>query len=247
MLFGSIVAVLAGQHRQRLRAHVPAYAVLRFIAGVGLAGELGAGITLVSEILAEASARLGHDGRRDRGHHRRRRRRPGRRQVRVAHRLLRRRRPGPRAAAPPGRRRRVVAVQKSHASSAVAAATSSALFRTWPRAKKYLSVIAVGVPIWFAVGILVTFSPELGRALGLTPAPEAGNAVLFAYSGWPWETSPAGPSARSSRAAAACSSSSSAARSSPSWPTSQWAASPSPPSTGCASPWASPPATGRCS
>src|SRR5690606_16339490 len=30
---------------------VPQYAALRFIAGVGLAGELGAGITLVSEIL----------------------------------------------------------------------------------------------------------------------------------------------------------------------------------------------------
>ena len=30
---------------------VSQYAVLRFIAGVGLAGELGAGITLVSELL----------------------------------------------------------------------------------------------------------------------------------------------------------------------------------------------------
>jgi len=30
---------------------VEAYAILRFIAGIGLGGELGAGVTLVSEIL----------------------------------------------------------------------------------------------------------------------------------------------------------------------------------------------------
>ncbi|HTS44199.1 MAG TPA: hypothetical protein VMH01_07365 [Puia sp.] len=30
---------------------IPSYVILRFIAGVGLAGELGAGITLVSELL----------------------------------------------------------------------------------------------------------------------------------------------------------------------------------------------------
>ena len=30
---------------------VPAYAVARFVAGVGLAGELGAGVTLVCELL----------------------------------------------------------------------------------------------------------------------------------------------------------------------------------------------------
>lgn len=30
---------------------IPQYAILRFLAGVGLAGELGAGITLVAELL----------------------------------------------------------------------------------------------------------------------------------------------------------------------------------------------------
>jgi transposase len=38
---------------------VPQYAVLRFLAGVGLAGELGAGITLVSEIFGWREIRNG--------------------------------------------------------------------------------------------------------------------------------------------------------------------------------------------
>ena len=40
------------------------------------------------------------------------------------------------------------------------------------RVLRYLAVIAVGVPIWYAVGILFTSSPELGAYLGVTPKPE---------------------------------------------------------------------------
>src|SRR5262249_18637594 len=33
------------------------------------------------------------------------------------------------------------------------------------------------------IGILVTFSPEFGRAMGMTPVPSASRAVMFAYIG----------------------------------------------------------------
>ena len=39
--------------------HVPQYAIVRFIAGIGLAGELGAGITLVSELLKKEQRGIG--------------------------------------------------------------------------------------------------------------------------------------------------------------------------------------------
>jgi len=57
------------------------------------------------------------------------------------------------------------------------------LFATRERARRYLAIILVGVPIWYVVGILVTFSPEFGRAMGMDPAPSAAKAVMFTYIG----------------------------------------------------------------
>src|ERR1043165_5608564 len=51
VLFGSILLYSLANLANGFVTTVPQYAVLRFIAGVGLAGELGAGITLVAEIL----------------------------------------------------------------------------------------------------------------------------------------------------------------------------------------------------
>jgi MFS family permease len=57
------------------------------------------------------------------------------------------------------------------------------LFNNWRRFSKYFKCILVGVPIWFVVGILITFSPEFGKALGLEEPVEAGKAVMLAFSG----------------------------------------------------------------
>src|SRR6476661_7627437 len=51
VLFGSIVLYSLANIANGMVHTVNQYALLRFIAGVGLAGELGAGITLVSELL----------------------------------------------------------------------------------------------------------------------------------------------------------------------------------------------------
>jgi hypothetical protein len=48
---------------------------------------------------------------------------------------------------------------------------------------KYLKSILIGLPIWFAVGILVTFSPEFAKPLGVTGPVNAGEAVMFCYLG----------------------------------------------------------------
>jgi putative MFS transporter len=51
------------------------------------------------------------------------------------------------------------------------------------RLRRYLSVILTGVPIWFFIGILLTFSSDLGTALKMSPAPTNANAVFWGYFG----------------------------------------------------------------
>ncbi len=48
---------------------------------------------------------------------------------------------------------------------------------------KYLCCIFVGIPIWFAIGILITFSKEFGEALGITGPVVPGKSVMFHYIG----------------------------------------------------------------
>jgi MFS family permease len=182
VLFGSILLYSIANIANAFVHDVSTYAALRFIAGVGLAGELGAGITLVSEILPKEVrgygttivASVGVMG-----------------AVvavlvgdmfdwRIAYiiggclglalLILR------------------IGVFESGLfedvkRSTVARGNFFALFATAARTRRYLSVVLVGLPIWYVVGILVTFAPELGSAVGVTPPPRAARAVLFAYLG----------------------------------------------------------------
>lgn len=182
VLFGSIALYSVANIANGLVHGIGAYAALRFVAGVGLAGELGAGITLVSEsmdkdargygttivasvgILGAVVAALVGDtfswrvayfvggG------------------LGIALLLLR------------------IGVYESGMfqslkTRGVSRGNFLALFRTWRRAKRYLSVIFIGVPIWFVVGVLITFSPEFGKAFGMAEPPSAGRAVMFTYIG----------------------------------------------------------------
>ena len=53
VLFGSILLYSVANLLNAFVTDVPTYAVIRVIAGIGLAGELGAGITLVSEMMSK--------------------------------------------------------------------------------------------------------------------------------------------------------------------------------------------------
>ena len=55
------------------------------------------------------------------------------------------------------------------------------LFNNKTRLLKYLTSIVIGMPIWFVVGILITFSPEFGKAMNFDQPVDAGKAVLFAF------------------------------------------------------------------
>lgn len=55
------------------------------------------------------------------------------------------------------------------------------LFNNKTRFFKYLTSIVIGMPIWFVTGIVITFSPEIGEAMNLDRPVIAGQAVLYVF------------------------------------------------------------------
>ena len=55
------------------------------------------------------------------------------------------------------------------------------LFSNRQRLKKYLSSILIGLPTWYVIGILITFSKEFGTNMGIRGTIDPGKAVMFAY------------------------------------------------------------------
>lgn len=47
--------------------------------------------------------------------------------------------------------------------------------------KKYVLAILIGLPSWYCIGILITFSKEFGEKMGITETIDPGKAVMFAY------------------------------------------------------------------
>ncbi|CAN5316116.1 hypothetical protein BH10BAC4_BH10BAC4_23040 [soil metagenome] len=57
------------------------------------------------------------------------------------------------------------------------------LFNNTARFKKFMGSIFIGLPIWFTIGILITFSPEFAKALHIDGIVKAGDAVMYSYIG----------------------------------------------------------------
>jgi len=158
------------------------YEVLRVLAGIGLAGELGAGITLVAESLPARLRGLGTMVVASVG---------------VAGATL-----AFFVAENAGWRQayviggvmgiallvlRLIAHESGMFSHIKASGVSRgdflSLFTSWSRLKRYLVCIGIGMPTWFVVGIFITLTPEMGVALGVTDKVNAGRAVFWCYLG----------------------------------------------------------------
>jgi MFS family permease len=184
LLFSSILLYSVANIANGFVHSVEAYAVWRFIAGFGLAGELGGGITLVSEILSKEArgygtmivSTVGVFGAVVGGLV------AGLVQWRTAYfiggglglvlLILRM------SVAESG-----MFKQLQTNSTAVARGNFLSLFTNWKRFVKYARCILIGVPLWFVIGILVTFSPEISKALQIQGAINPARAVIFAYLG----------------------------------------------------------------
>lgn len=190
VLFGSIITYSLANLLNGFATEVWEYALLRFIAGIGLAGELGAGITLVSETLPKEKRGIGT--------------------MLVAG-------VGVSGAIFAGMMWRIlsnggedisvwrtcyfiggglglmllflrVSVFESGmfaktAKSGVQRGNFWALFSTRERLLRYVRCVLIGLPTWFTMGILVTFCQSFAELLGVRGTVESGIAIMYAYTG----------------------------------------------------------------
>jgi MFS family permease len=182
VLFGSIFIYSVANIANGFVESIEAYSVWRFIAGIGLAGELGAGITLVAEILPKEKRGIGTTivaavgisgavvawiiaelfswrtsyfiggG------------------LGLSLLLLR------------------IGVAESNMFGQVKKQDMRrgdffSLFTNKRRLLKYIRCILIGIPLWYVVGILITLSPEFGKAMGVQGVVNAGTAVACCYAG----------------------------------------------------------------
>lgn len=182
VLFGSIFLYSFANIANGFVTDITWYGVFRVLAGLGLAGELGAGITLVSEIMSKEKrgigtmlvATIGVSGA-------------------IAATYL--------AGAFSWRTCYFIGgalglallilrisvhesgMFKKLEEKSVPRGSLKLLFKTKARTKRYLGCILMGTPTWFVVGLLITFAPEFGEALGMPVAPDAKIAVRYCYIG----------------------------------------------------------------
>ena len=182
VLFGSILMYSAANVANGFVSSVTEFAIWRFVAGVGLAGELGAGITLVAELMPREKrgfattlvASVGISGAvvaylvSDAFHWRTSFFIGG--GLGLALLVL-----------------RIGVAESGMFNMAKKNAESRGdflgLFRSRKNLLKYLRCILIGVPLWYVVGILVTLSPEFGQLLGVEGPISAGLAVAWCYGG----------------------------------------------------------------
>jgi predicted MFS family arabinose efflux permease len=183
LLFGSIILYSLANIANAFVHDINSYTICRFIAGIGLAGELGGSITLVSEVLPRSL----------RGY--------GTMMVSAI---------GVLGAVAGGTIGlwcdwRVMfliggglgllllflrlAVRESHMFKKIADGTRpmfgsqlSLLFSP-SRLGRYLCCILIGLPCWYVIGLVIAFSPEFAVALNCTGPVVAGTAVAWTYGG----------------------------------------------------------------
>ncbi|MEO5998154.1 MAG: MFS transporter [Chitinophagaceae bacterium] len=182
VLFGSILIYSLANVANGFVTNVNQYAILRFIAGVGLAGELGVGITLVAEILpreirgygTSLVASVGMLG------------------AVMAYFIAERFEwrisyfiGGGLGLLLLFMRVKVFesGIFTKVKEKSVSRGNFFQLFVSGKQFFKYLRCILIGIPVWFVAGILMTFSPEFGKALHLDVPIVAGKAVMWEYIG----------------------------------------------------------------
>ncbi len=182
VLFGSILLYSAANIANAFVHDLHSYAIIRFIAGLGLAGELGAGVTLVNETMHKDKrgygtmliATIGVIGA-------------------VVAFYIAEHFAWRNAYIAGGVMGLVLLLLrlgtfesgmfKKSLKDNVSKGRISMLFNNRERAMRYLYCLLIGLPIWFVVGIFVTQAPEFGKALGAPVTLSAGKGILYTYLG----------------------------------------------------------------
>ncbi len=184
VLFGSILLYSVAKIANAYVQSVDQYAALRFVTGLGLAGELGVGVTLASELLPKAVRGLGTTFIATIG-------------------VL-----GATVAAiiadmTDWRTAYIIGgvmgllllvlrikVKESGMYQNLAAGHKEVsrgnllmFFKNVDLFRRYIAVILIGAPLWATIGMFFTFTPEFAKDFGMTVLPTAGKAVLYGYVG----------------------------------------------------------------
>lgn len=183
VLFGSIFLYSIANFLNGYAENFTQYAFCRFIAGFGLAGELGAGITLVAEVLPAhlrgygtmLVATIGVSGAVVGGW-----------VAQVFDWRLSYKIGGALGFALLLLRIGVVesGVYEKTKSHAVSKGNFFSLFTNRHRFDRFFLCILAGVPIWFTIGILVAYSPEFAKAFDVMDPIITAKAVMYCYLGF---------------------------------------------------------------
>jgi MFS family permease len=182
VLFGSILLYSLSNIANGFVTTTFQYTILRFIAGVGLAGELGAGITLVSESLptnlrgygTTLVATIGLFG------------------AIVGNFVVKMSDWRTSFFIGGGLGLLLLLARISVLESGIFLKTKQQhiqrgnilmLFTKKERFKKFMGCIFIGTPIWYVIGILIFASPEIAKALGVDGEIKSGDAVMWSYIG----------------------------------------------------------------
>ncbi|MFL9484758.1 MFS transporter [Chitinophagaceae bacterium LWZ2-11] len=185
VLFASIILYSLSNIANGFVQNVNQYALIRFITGFGLAGELGASITLVSELLPKEKRGIGTSlvaG------------------IGLTGAVLAFFLKETFASNPNGWRicyfiggglgclllfLRVGVLESGMFKNVHESETKKGnffmLFTSWERLSKYLFAILIGLPTWYVIGILISFSDKFGKEMNIKGAIDPGKAVMFAY------------------------------------------------------------------
>ena len=180
VLFGSILLYSLANIANGFVQTVEQYKWIRFIAGLGLAGELGAGITLVSELVSKEKrgiatslvAGIGLTGA-------------------VFAFLIKQNfewRTCYFIGGGMGLLLLILRVSVFESGLYYEAKETNvqkgnffSFFNNRERFKKYILNILIGLPTWLIIGLLVTFSNEFGKAMDIKEKIDPGKAIMFAY------------------------------------------------------------------
>lgn len=180
VLFGSIILYSLANIANGFVQNTDQYAIIRFIAGIGLAGELGAGITLVSELTPKEKrgvatsivAGVGLTGA-------------------VVAFIMKENFSWRTCYFIGGGLGLLLLVLRISVFESgmfqqvkemkVQRGNFLMLFNKGERFRRYLFSIFIGLPTWFVIGVLVTFSKEFGEKFGIKEKIDAGKAIMYAY------------------------------------------------------------------
>ncbi len=185
VLFGSIILYSLANIANGMVHSVDAYAICRLVAGIGLAGELGAGITLVTETLPKEKRGYGTMIVASVGLF-------GAIAANLVYQSLGDWRLCYFAGGALGLLLLILrlSVRESYLYTQLEKNETGrgkflSLFTDRKRFIKYLQCILIGIPLWFLVGVLITFSPEFAKYLGVQDAItiSAGKAIAWCYFG----------------------------------------------------------------